>query len=217
MQRYRSCGPTLFKQPMAIFKQERLARIESDLAQRVFRHTVMIVDDKDSNVSVMAAILRPYFHLIEANDGQEALALIDDMADTGMLACVISDHRMPKMTGVDLFEQVLPRLPQARRILVTGYLDLDAIVDAINKGEIYRFIAKPFDAAEFLLTVRIAVASFESQRQLAQFHQELEAQWSDRSGKAAELLAGVRQANEEMATLDAELRALRGTGQDRPG
>jgi response regulator RpfG family c-di-GMP phosphodiesterase len=149
---------------MSIFKAENLAQADGKAALPEPRHTVMVVDDVRANASVMAAILRPYFHLIEAHDGEEAMALIDALPASQELACVISDHRMPRMSGVQLFERLRRTLPHTRRVLVTGYMDMDALVDAINRAEVYRFVAKPFDAADFLLTARCAVAAFEAVR-----------------------------------------------------
>jgi response regulator RpfG family c-di-GMP phosphodiesterase len=195
---------------MAIFKKELLAQIERDAAPAGPQHTVMIVDDKDANVSVMAAVLRPHFHLIEARDGHEALSLIQALEAPGELACVISDHRMPKMTGVELFERIAPLLPQTRRILVTGFMDMDALADAINKAAVYKFVAKPFDAADFLLNVRCAVAAFNAERSLADYHRELEQLNPAGTARSAELQAQAATAQAVLDQAGVELQALRG-------
>jgi len=114
---------------------------------------------------VMAAILRPHYRVLEASDGQEALALVQGLPEPQALACVISDHRMPRLTGVELFEQLHPLLPDAARVIVTGYIDVDAVVDAINKAEVFKFIVKPFDAQDFLATVKLAVDRFDAQQE----------------------------------------------------
>ncbi|MES3025881.1 MAG: response regulator [Pseudomonadota bacterium] len=158
---------------MTLFSREKLARIEASEVAEAPRHSVLIVDDKDANLSVMAAILRPFYHVLEARDGQEALALIEGLANPDELACIVSDHRMPRMTGVELFEQVQPLLPHAIRIIVTGYIDVDAVVDAINKAEVHKFIVKPFDAAEFLQCVRRAIDAFDARQQLVRSHAAL--------------------------------------------
>jgi response regulator RpfG family c-di-GMP phosphodiesterase len=194
---------------MAIFKKENLDPIDDKTATPASRHTVMIVDDKEANVAVMAAILRPYFRLVEVHAGQEALKLIETMPASEALACIVSDHRMPHMTGVELCERAAQLRPQTKRIMVTGFMDLDAIVDSINKAEVYRFIAKPFDAADFLLTVRCAVAAFERQERLAQYHAELESAVPAPSERAVQALALATAAQEELAALDVQLRELR--------
>ncbi len=147
-----------------MFSSQKLSQIEAQESATSTRHTVMIVDDKSANLSVMAAILRPHFRVLEANDGQEALTMLQTMDDAQEVACIVSDHRMPRMTGVELFEQLQPLLPNAVRIIVTGYIDVDAVVDAINKAEVYKFIVKPFDAREFLAMVQRAVDKFDEEQ-----------------------------------------------------
>lgn len=70
------------------------------------RSTVMIVDDESGNLAAMSAILGPHFHLLQAQDGQEAIHLIDELPDADSLACIVSDQRVPRLTGVELFERL---------------------------------------------------------------------------------------------------------------
>ncbi|HEX8615617.1 MAG TPA: response regulator [Telluria sp.] len=188
---------------MAIFKTENLALLDRQPTLSDPRHTVMLVDDMDANVSVMAALLRPHFHLIEARDGQEALRLIGELPSSQELACIVSDHRMPRMSGVQLFERTSVTLPDTLRILVTAYLDLDAIVDAVNAGKIHRFIAKPFDAAGFLLAVQCAVAAFEHRRLQAAYHRALEEALPVLPAAAAALREQAIAARVKLAALEA--------------
>jgi DNA-binding NtrC family response regulator len=158
---------------MAMFSQIKLSQLEAQEQRSQPVHTVMIVDDKSANLSVMAAILRPYYQVLEASDGQEALTAIEGIQHPENLACVISDHRMPRMSGVELLEKIQPLLPRTPRILVTGYIDVDAVVDSINKAGVFRFIVKPFDAEDFLATVKRAVDTFERQRAQSAAHARL--------------------------------------------
>ncbi|HEY5799409.1 MAG TPA: response regulator [Burkholderiaceae bacterium] len=159
---------------MSKFSKEALDRLEAAKTPAAERETVLLVDDKDANLSVMAAILRPHFNLLEARDGEEAYNLIASYDKREELACIVSDHRMPRMTGVELLEKVVPLLPQTRRIIVTGYIDLDAAIDAINKSEVSKFIIKPFEAADFLEKVQAAVAGFRDDRALARQYAAME-------------------------------------------
>jgi FixJ family two-component response regulator len=174
---------------MATFSYHKLSQIQAADAAGAPRHTVMIVDDKDANLSVMAAILRPHYHILEARDGQEALALMESLEQRDHVACIVSDHRMPRLTGVQLFERILPLAPHAARIIVSGYIDVDAVVDSINKAEVYRFIVKPFEADDFLHTVQRAVASFEDKQAAAESHRQLLAENLALSQRNAELEA----------------------------
>jgi response regulator RpfG family c-di-GMP phosphodiesterase len=194
---------------MAIFKTENLCLLDVGASSDRARARIMIVDDMDANVSVMATILRPYFEVIEARDGNEALRLIQQLGAEQPLACLISDHRMPRMSGVQLFERVLPLLPDTRRILVTGYLDIEALIDAVNKGQIHRFVAKPFDAHDFLLTVRCAAAAFEASTQAQAYQATMVALAGEPPPHARALLANSEAATQELLRLEAELQQWR--------
>ncbi|UGQ47987.1 response regulator [Massilia endophytica] len=159
------------------------------------RYTIMIIDDKDANLAVMTAVLRPHYHLVEARDGQEALTILERMAEREQLACIISDQRMPGLSGVELLEKVHALLPHTTRIIVSGYIDVDAVVDSINKAEIHRFIAKPFDAHEFLSAVRRAVTQFERQRTATVEH-------AAREQEVQQLSAALRAAEARIAQLE---------------
>lgn len=159
---------------MALFKKSKLDEVEAANAPDPLRRTIMIVDDEEANLTVMAAIVRPYYRLILAHDGQEALEMIEAMDDPSSLACIISDQRMPRLTGVELFQHAHQLLPRTIRIIVTGFIDLDAIVDSINKAEIYKFIIKPFDTNDFVITIKRAIETFNMRQQLHAYHIDLE-------------------------------------------
>ena len=75
-----------------------------------------------------------------------------------MIHVLMTDQRMPQMTGVDLLEQAPePRVPKAVRIVFTGYADIKAVIDAINKGEIFRYLTKPWDPDELAAALRLGV------------------------------------------------------------
>ncbi|MES2298173.1 MAG: response regulator [Pseudomonadota bacterium] len=161
---------------MAVFLKKALTQIEAGEAQVApARASVMVVDDREPNLAVMAGILRPHFNVLEARSGQEALATISALNGSERLACIISDYRMPGMTGTELLERIKPLLPWTTRVIVSGYIDLDAIIDAVNRSGISKFIAKPFDADEFLSAISGAVDAFELTSARAARLAELEA------------------------------------------
>lgn len=161
---------------MAVFAKQRLPADPSEVVLAPGRPGVLIVDDEAANLAVMRTILGPYFNVMQASNGALALAMIDAMPDPSELACIISDQRMPCLTGLELFQRTAARMPATARIIVTGHVDIDTIVDAINVGEIYQFIVKPFDAHDFLLTVRRAVEAFGLRRQLDAYYRDLATQ-----------------------------------------
>ncbi len=160
---------------MPLFSSEKLKQIKAREAPAADRPRVLLVDDEPANLRMMAALLEREFELLEAPDGQAAWELIESLSETESLACIVSDQRMPRLTGVELFERVQPVMPRVVRIIVTGFVDVDAIIDSINKAEIYKFIVKPFDANDFKLTVRRAIEAHQMQRRLDANHRELEA------------------------------------------
>jgi signal transduction histidine kinase/DNA-binding NtrC family response regulator len=170
---------------MALFNMKRLEALAPTAGQPDLRPMILIVDDEAANRQVMTALLDPMYRLLVANDGRHALDLIDQLEDKSALACVVSDQRMPKLTGIQLFEHLRLSLPDPIRIIVTGFIDIDAIVNSINQAEIYKFIIKPFDAQDFILTVRRAVEVFALRATLSAYHGNLEATIAERT---AELL-----------------------------
>ena len=168
---------------MAIFRKDAAALLA---APSTFRHTVLLVDDEPDNLAVMGAILRQHYHVLQAADGTQALDLVRAMPASEKLTLVISDQRMPQLTGVQLCEQLLLLVPQTMRIIVTGYIDVDAIVDSINRARIHHFVIKPFDRHDFELRVRRAVETYELQLELAEHVATLEHKVSERTHELEE-------------------------------
>jgi signal transduction histidine kinase/response regulator RpfG family c-di-GMP phosphodiesterase/HPt (histidine-containing phosphotransfer) domain-containing protein len=184
---------------MALFNMKRLDSLENATGKPDVRPTVLIVDDEAANRQVMTALLSPNYRLLVATDGQDALDIIDQLEDKNTLACIISDQRMPRLTGIQLFERLRLSLPLAIRIIVTGFIDIDAIVNSINRAEIYKFIIKPFDAQDFILTVKRAVEAFDLRQKLDAYHSNLEATIVLRT---AELTAQKQQVEQQKESLE---------------
>lgn len=155
---------------MAIFKK---AKLDAPVAVEP-QHTVLLVDDEPDNLSVLSAILGSRYRILKANDGQEALEMVQAMAHPEELTVVVSDQRMPRLTGVQLCERLCTISPDTVRIIVTGHIDNDAIVDSINRARIHQFVRKPFDREDFELTVQRSVADFEKKLKLADYVLNLE-------------------------------------------
>ncbi len=162
---------------MAIFKKEKLGAQPSN----EFQHTVLLVDDEPDNLSVLSSILGNRYHIMQASDGQEALEMVQSMANPARLSLVVSDQRMPRLTGVELCEKLCVLSPNTVRIIVTGYIDVDAIVDSINRARIYRFVIKPFDRHDFELTVQRSIEAFEMKLKLDDYVANLESKVEQRT------------------------------------
>lgn len=115
-------------------------------------HTILFVDDEQRVLTSMRAMFRREYNVLLANSGVEALALLSQHR----VDVIISDQRMPGMTGVEVLKQVKVLAPNAMRILLTGYADLAAIEASINEGEVFRYLTKPCAAAELKQAIGLA-------------------------------------------------------------
>ncbi len=114
---------------------------------------LLVVDDEERILSALRSVFRNDYHVFATSDCEHALAFIA----RHRMHAIVSDQRMPGMTGVELLRQAKEIAPGSMRILLTGYADLAAIVGSINDGEIYRFVSKPWDNNELRSIVREAV------------------------------------------------------------
>jgi len=105
------------------------------------KHSILIVDDEPDILQSLLGLLRREFELFTATSGEEALAILKKHP----IQVVMTDQRMPGMTGVELMRQVRVDYPDSIRIVFTGYADIKAVVEAINTGGLYRYITKPWD------------------------------------------------------------------------
>jgi two-component system response regulator HupR/HoxA len=112
--------------------------------------TVLIVDDERRVLDALEAILAAEFRVLRAESGAQALELLA----AHEVAVIVTDQRMPGMTGVELLERSHAVAPDVVRIVLTAYTDVDSLMDAINRGHIHHFLAKPWDPHQLLLVVR---------------------------------------------------------------
>lgn len=123
------------------------------MMQTAERANVLFVDDEPRVLSSMRALFRRDYNVHLANSGAEALAMLE----TTDVDVIVSDQRMPGMTGVDVLKACKDRAPRAMRILLTGYADRDAIEASINEGEVFRYLTKPCARETLQETVALAV------------------------------------------------------------
>jgi two-component system response regulator HupR/HoxA len=122
-------------------------------------------------LDALEAILAAEFRVLRAGHGEEALACLAAEPD---VAVIVTDHRMPGMTGVELLRRSQERTADAVRIVLTAYTDVDNLMEAINTGRIYHFVPKPWDPNELLLVVRRAAERWRLARENARLRDELE-------------------------------------------
>ena len=121
------------------------------------KYSILVVDDEPDNLLLLERVLRREYNVFSANSGAEALEFLEGM-DVDM---IISDQRMPNMTGAELLGQAYLRNPDQVRILLTAYSDVKDIIAAINAGHIYQYLGKPWDPDELKLCVRRSLESYQ--------------------------------------------------------
>lgn len=135
------------------------------------KHTILCVDDEIDNVDALERLFRKKYSVLKATSGAEALQVLAQ--HPGPIALIITDQRMPEMTGVEFLEKTLQSHPETVRILLTGYTDLESVIMAVNKGQIFRYITKPWDPVDLGNTVDHAVERFALGKELAVKNAEL--------------------------------------------
>ena len=109
---------------------------------------VLYVDDDALNLRVFEANFGSKFRIFRCSTPAEALTLLEQKRSE--IGVILSDQRMPGMTGVELLERARTLAPDAKRMLVTAYSDMQAVIDAVNRGQVSRYFVKPWDRAEVL-------------------------------------------------------------------
>jgi response regulator RpfG family c-di-GMP phosphodiesterase len=134
--------------------------------------TLIAVDDEPSNLNILERIFAPEYDVLKALNGAEALAMLRARAEDEVVA-VLSDQRMPGMTGVELLAKAAEERPHIARVLITGYSDMDAIIAAINVAHVMYYVSKPYEPATIRQVVRRALDERARQRDLAERLDEL--------------------------------------------
>jgi two-component system, NtrC family, sensor kinase len=130
---------------------------------------VLFVDDDESNLLVCEAVCGEEFDVLTASGGAEALALMR----THEVAVIVSDQRMPNMSGVELLEQVRLEFPDTARVLVTAYSDAASAIEAINRGRVRRFLKKPWEPSELKAELVDGLERYSTQRRIKELERRL--------------------------------------------
>jgi DNA-binding NtrC family response regulator len=133
---------------------------------------LLCVDDERNVLRALERIfMDDEYEILTAASGEEGLALFAGNPD---IQVVISDYRMPGMNGVEFLRQIYEKYPDTVRIVLSGYADTSSVVSAINEGQIYKFVSKPWSDEELRQTVAKAVESFALNKQNKDLEKEVE-------------------------------------------
>ncbi len=138
---------------------------------------VLYVDDEENNLLSFRATFRHEFKIFTAISGEEGIRILE----TEPIHVIVTDQKMPQMTGVQFLEKIIPRFPEPKRILLTGFTDISAVIDAINKGKVHYYLTKPWDETQLHTIIKNLYNQFSLEKQnkeltskLAEVNQKLE-------------------------------------------
>ncbi len=152
-------------------------------------YKIMVVDDEPANLRLLERLFRNDYEIVLAESGAEALRLLQQHD----VALILTDQRMPDMNGIELLQRTASLRPHMVRIILTGYTDIDTLVEAINSGLVYKYVTKPWNNEELRLTISRAVEHYEATKS----RHELEM-------NNRRLIARLKEI-QQLATLDQEL------------
>jgi response regulator RpfG family c-di-GMP phosphodiesterase len=166
------------------------------------RHTVLCVDDEKSILHSLKRLLRKEdYRLLMASSGEEGLKILKEN-DVQM---VISDQRMPEMSGTEFLAAIKTKYPDVLRIILSGYTNVDAITESINEGHIYKFLLKPWNDQNLKLEIKQALEQYD----LIQANKKLDEKVIQQNNKLKEINENLENlVQERTITLEIQNQAL---------
>ena len=141
--------------------------------ERPKKPKMLVVDDEPDNLDLLYRTFRRDFEVLRAESGISALSML---SSEGEVAVIISDQRMPEMKGTEFLSKTVPQFPDTVRIILTGFTDVEDLVEAINAGQVYKYITKPWDPNELRSVVQRAAETYELLKQRTEELQRSQAQ-----------------------------------------
>ncbi|MBS1773201.1 MAG: response regulator [Bacteroidetes bacterium] len=157
---------------------------------------VLYVDDELDNLLVFRSAFRRYYNIFTANSAEEGFEILKN----NDIALIITDQRMPGMTGVQFLQHIADE-PVKIRMILTGFSDIEAVIDAINTGKVYRYITKPWDKEELKITIDRAIEALLLIKKNKTLIEELEEANEHLEEKVAQRTAEVNKQKEEIENL----------------
>ncbi len=130
---------------------------------------ILYVDDEENNLISFKATFRLKYNIMIAVSADAAMKILE----TKPVEIIITDQRMPNMTGIEFLEKVIEKYPDPVRILLTGYADMNAVIDAVNKGKIYHYLSKPWSEQELEETIKKAFEVYQASKEIKEMNSKL--------------------------------------------
>jgi len=156
--------------------------------------SILYVDDEESNLRIFKSSFRRHYTIFTAISGKEGLEVLEN----NDIQLVISDQKMPEMTGVEFLERVAESFPNTVRIILTAYSDTEDIMRAINKCGIFRYLVKPWNKDEMLLTIDKALETYSLRTENRQLVKALKSANEDLESKVKERTSEIMSTNEDL-------------------
>ncbi|MBW4649475.1 MAG: response regulator [Kastovskya adunca ATA6-11-RM4] len=172
--------------------------------ERPKKPKMLVVDDEPDNLDLLYRTFRRDFQVLRAESGVNALSVL---SSEGEVAVIISDQRMPEMKGTEFLSKTVPQFPDTVRIILTGFTDVEDLVEAINSGQVYKYITKPWDPNELKAVVQRAAETYELLKQRTEELHRAQAQ--------TELLAKIVQVAQDSESVEATLQPLAKTFKEK--
>lgn len=109
---------------------------------------ILYIDDEANNLVGFKANFRKFYNVFTAQSAEEGRKILNE----SNINIIITDQKMPGITGIEFLQSILIEHPDPIRMILTGYTDLETVIDAINKGQVYKYITKPYSADELKVT-----------------------------------------------------------------
>ena len=130
---------------------------------------ILYVDDEQNNLISFKATFRLKYNILIAPSADDAIKILE----TKPVEIIITDQRMPNMTGIEFLEKIIGKYPDPVRILLTGYADMNAVIDAVNKGKIYHYLSKPWSELELDETIKKAYEVYKANKEIKEMNDKL--------------------------------------------
>lgn len=130
---------------------------------------VLYIDDEPHNLTAFKAAFRRDYNIYLAESAEEGKLVLDKHN----IHVILSDQRMPGVTGIEFFQSILNKYPEPIRILITGYTDVNAVIDAINLGQVYKYLTKPWNENDIRIFIDKAFEVFRLRRENAELTSKL--------------------------------------------
>ena len=135
------------------------------------KHVILAVDDEENNLSFIKRTLRSNYDVLVATSGAEALKIVEERGHE--ISLIVSDQKMPMMEGTEFFKRISDDYPEVIKILLTGYSNIDVLVESINECHLFQYILKPFEPEQLCMIVDNGIKKYELSSSKVQILQDL--------------------------------------------